>query len=316
MKYLPKKLFTWILLGFAIYAYMNYPTGNAPREIKEKPSEAVSVSSSGKEAGVADNAVDKIVKKMSQTDVGQAVVRTLAENAYKKEHGDKVLTAVVAQQSGRVMTLDSLRGQGDSAFCGSAVTVKYKSFSDSNIKIDETSEPLTFKIGGGQVIRGLESGVLGMQKGGKRKVAVPSSLAYGDPNFANDVLKDSPILFEVEMLEVKDGVALNGTVELQNMENGTGDKEVFCGNNVSVEYKILDNDAEVGSGKLDFKVGDGSVPTGMENGVLGMKLGEKRKILISEGQQKVRATSILPQDFKFPQNGQMLVLEVGVVAVD
>jgi FKBP-type peptidyl-prolyl cis-trans isomerase len=316
VKYLPKKLFTWILLGFAAYAYINYPTGNAPRTIKEKPAEdTVSVTPANKEAGISDNAVDKVIKKMSETDVGKAVVRTLAEDAYKKEHGDKVLSVVAAQQAGRVMTLDSLKGQSNAAVCGSNVSLSYKAFNDSNIKFDETDKPLSFKIGAGQVIRGLENGVVGMQKGGKRKIAIPSRLAYDDPKFKNDIVKGRPVLFEVDMVEVKDGFDANDIVEVQNLEVGTGDKEIFCGSGVSIEYKILENDTQVGGGKLEFNLGDGSVPIGLERGLVGMKVGSKSKILISEGQQKIRTTSILPQDFKFPNKGDMLVLEVSVMGI-
>ena len=43
-------------------------------------------------------------------------------------------------------------------------------------------EPLTFTIGGGQVIRGLEEAVVGMSKGDEKNVTVPVDKAYGPRN--------------------------------------------------------------------------------------------------------------------------------------
>src|SRR5688500_8040873 len=41
-------------------------------------------------------------------------------------------------------------------------------------------EPLEFTVGSGQVIRGFDQGVMGMQVGDKRTVEIPFQDAYGD----------------------------------------------------------------------------------------------------------------------------------------
>ncbi|CDF77459.1 unnamed protein product [Chondrus crispus] len=47
-------------------------------------------------------------------------------------------------------------------------------------KIDSSydRDPLTFTVGRGEVVQGLDEGVLGMGKGGKRRVVIPSKLGY------------------------------------------------------------------------------------------------------------------------------------------
>jgi FKBP-type peptidyl-prolyl cis-trans isomerase FkpA len=62
--------------------------------------------------------------------------------------------------------------------------------------------PLDFTVGAGHVIRGLERGVLGMRAGGKRKLSVPASLAYGAQGRGDAVPPEATLLFELELLAV------------------------------------------------------------------------------------------------------------------
>jgi len=66
----------------------------------------------------------------------------------------------------------------------------------------DRNEPFTFKLGAGQVIKGWDEGVSGMRIGGKRKLLVPSALAYGKRGAGNVIPPDAELHFEVELLEV------------------------------------------------------------------------------------------------------------------
>ncbi|PFX25950.1 FK506-binding protein 15 [Stylophora pistillata] len=50
---------------------------------------------------------------------------------------------------------------------------------------------------------GWEQGVIGMKKGGKRLIAIPSTLAYGEKGVPSRVPPNSSLLFEVEVLRIK-----------------------------------------------------------------------------------------------------------------
>lgn len=43
----------------------------------------------------------------------------------------------------------------------------------------ENSKPLEFKVGGGELVKGLEQGVIGMSDGETRSITVPMELGYG-----------------------------------------------------------------------------------------------------------------------------------------
>ncbi|KAK4240155.1 hypothetical protein C8A03DRAFT_42281 [Achaetomium macrosporum] len=79
-------------------------------------------------------------------------------------------------------------------------------------------------------------------------------------------------------------------VEGLNVEvvaEGTGDRETKRGDSIDVHYKgTLENgskfDASYDRGEpLNFTVGAGQVIKGWDEGLLGMKVGEKRKLTIS-----------------------------------
>ncbi|XP_028407663.1 FK506-binding protein 15-like [Dendronephthya gigantea] len=111
---------------------------------------------------------------------------------------------------GGLVKQDLQPGDGQAIEIGDAIEVKYtgslwtnNSFGkvfDSNASTDKT---LKFRPGKGKVIKGWEDGVLGMKKGGKRLLAIPPDLAYGDKGVPSRVPAKSALLFEVEILRVK-----------------------------------------------------------------------------------------------------------------
>lgn len=65
--------------------------------------------------------------------------------------------------------------------------------------------PFSFPIGAGRVIRGWDEGVAGMRVGGRRTLVIPPDMAYGSRGAGGIIPPDATLLFEIELLEVKDG---------------------------------------------------------------------------------------------------------------
>lgn len=62
-------------------------------------------------------------------------------------------------------------------------------------------EPLEFKVGAGQMIRGFEAAARQLSKGGKAIVLIPSELAYGARDMG--IIKPySPLLFTIELVDI------------------------------------------------------------------------------------------------------------------
>ncbi|XP_042336167.1 FK506-binding protein 15 isoform X2 [Sceloporus undulatus] len=71
---------------------------------------------------------------------------------------------------------------------------------DSNVNKDKF---LRLKLGSGKVIKGWEEGMIGLKKGGRRFLVVPSALAYGSQGVANRIPPDSSLAFEVDVKRVR-----------------------------------------------------------------------------------------------------------------
>lgn len=104
-----------------------------------------------------------------------------------------------------LVTEDLVVGDGAEATSGAKVTVHYVGVAfRSGEEFDaswERGKPFEFRLGKGQVIPGWDAGVLGMRVGGRRKLTIPSALAYGARGAGGGVIApNEPLVFVVDLL--------------------------------------------------------------------------------------------------------------------
>ena len=100
---------------------------------------------------------------------------------------------------------DILVGEGKEAISGKLLSMHYTGTLLDGTKFDSSLDrgaPFEFVLGTGQVIQGWDQGIAGMKVGGKRILTIPPDLAYGAS--AGHRLQNETLIFEVELLEVKD----------------------------------------------------------------------------------------------------------------
>lgn len=67
----------------------------------------------------------------------------------------------------------------------------------------DRGQPFLFQLGAGQVMKGLEYGLIGMRARGKRRIIVPSYLAYDNTSPKSNIPPNSTIVYEVELISVQ-----------------------------------------------------------------------------------------------------------------
>ena len=101
---------------------------------------------------------------------------------------------------------DMIVGDGDEATNDAKVTVHYVGVAFSSGEEFDASwnrgQPFEFKLGRGQVIPGWDRGVQGMKVGGRRKLTIPSSMAYGARGAGGVIKPHEPLVFVIDLLSV------------------------------------------------------------------------------------------------------------------
>ncbi len=98
-------------------------------------------------------------------------------------------------------------GDGAEATAGKTVVVHYVGVAHSTGEEFDASynrgDPLSFRLGVGQVIAGWDQGVQGMKVGGRRQLHIPSHLAYGDRGAGGVIAPGESLIFVVDLLDVR-----------------------------------------------------------------------------------------------------------------
>lgn len=109
---------------------------------------------------------------------------------------------------------DLVVGSGAEAVSGKIAVVHYTGWLYDPASVDKKGRkfdssldrraPFSFPLGGGRVIRGWDEGVVGMRVGGRRSLIIPPDLAYGSRGAGRVIPPEATLVFEIELLEVRD----------------------------------------------------------------------------------------------------------------
>ena len=108
--------------------------------------------------------------------------------------------------AGDLQIVDIKEGEGDEVKEGKKISVQYKGTLVDGTVFDDThgrAAPVTFVVGSGMVISGMDQGVKGMKVGGERKLIVPPNLAYGNRSVGGSIAPNSTLIFDIELVKIE-----------------------------------------------------------------------------------------------------------------
>ena len=223
--------------------------------------------------------------------------------------GAPTITAPDGPAPQDLVTTDVTIGEGAELQSGQLAVVDYIGANYSNGVVFDASygrAPFSVKIGEGKVIKGWDQGLVGMRVGGRRQLVIPPDLAYGDQS-QGDIGPNETLIFLVDLRAAlsrpKPQPAPDPVTELKitDVTEGSGDRAVESGDTVNVQYVgVLGGSGEEFDASWDrgepfsFEVGAGRVIAGWDQGLIGMKLGGRRRLVIP-GDLAYGATGSPPQ---------------------
>jgi len=224
------------------------------------------------------------------------------------------ITTAQKQSSGLYFLPVTTNANAPKPAMGEVATVRYTgTLLDGTVFIEPSQNanlPISFVLSPTQVIAGFAEGVALMHKGDKAVLLIPSPLAFGTSGAAPVVPANTPVRFEVELLDINPNFTVpddnliqtylannkittaqkqaSGLYFVPTVTNPSG-TPATAGKTVSVLYtgkllngQVFDASSQHGNVPLSFMVGatPKQVIAGFDEGVSLMRKGEKATLLI------------------------------------
>lgn len=127
----------------------------------------------------------------------------------KQLTGNQTQTPMTTREDGLAITIEHA-GSGAAAKKGDTLSMNYTGSLENGTVFDSNVDPkfghvqpFEFHLGAGEVIKGWDEGLVGMQVGEKRKLVIPAAMAYGSYSPSPLIPANSNLVFEVELLGIK-----------------------------------------------------------------------------------------------------------------
>jgi FK506-binding nuclear protein len=180
------------------------PKLSKKQQKKLKNNQGEAVSAEGKQApqtpkdSVKSDKKVQFAKQLEQGPTGSA------EKA-KQAPADKPKHVPSVKERDGVTIDDRTMGNGRVVKPGDKVSVRYIGRLASNGSVfdaNKKGKPFSFTVGKGEVIKGWDSGLVGMAPGGERRLTIPPKMAYGSRRMG-EIPANSTLKFDIKLLEIK-----------------------------------------------------------------------------------------------------------------
>lgn len=188
-------------------------------------------------------------------------------------------------------------GSGEATVCGQTAHIAYKSYAaDNSLLSDET---LTVRIGEGKAPPVIETGIIGMQPGGKRNLIAAAGTGNAPARFEVELRSAEPALPDIEHSAYRIVVTRE-----------TGETPIACGHAGKFSLTMWDVDGKkryTTPEPIIFTPGKSEIAIGIEQAVVGMGVGSARTIILPPDFQKTLEGNKPLISIPFPKDETVLV---------
>jgi len=240
---------------------------------------------SSKEDSLVGDLVSGVLNKVLENPKGRLIVKDTFQKILRQAKeiaGRDVLLS-------RYLVNDISIGDGEDAMCGDTVEILYSIVSKEDKKKQELKT--TIELGKGTIGKNLETGIIGMKKGGKRTIVYPETLipSHKPPKPKKD--KSNIMSATAELLSIKNKRTDNKKLgrsffDKIDEKHSTGMK-LICGDKVKGSYFLSDlkgnilYDSKKAGKNFSFRIGEEKVPLELSKALLGLPASKARVSFIT-----------------------------------
>lgn len=151
------------------------------------------------------NSADNNDISESNVDLNEEITNQRQEGDEMQLQGTKLDDFTPVSSVNELQTIDLEEGTGEEVQPGATVTAHYTGALAQDGTIFESSldagQPATFPLS--DVIEGWQEGVPGMKVGGKRRLIIPASQAYGESGSPPAIGPNEPLIFDIELIAIQ-----------------------------------------------------------------------------------------------------------------
>ncbi len=163
------------------------------------------------ESAMEQTLQQKMMEQQQKQMLAYAETQNKKDEVILQEYLKKNNLTNAKKTPGGVYYIITQPGTGSTPKAGQTVSLQYRGTLLSGKEFDSSAkhggQPFSYATGRGQVIPGWDEGVAVLNKGTKATLLIPSSLAYGERGAGADVPANSPLRFDVELVDIKDAPA-------------------------------------------------------------------------------------------------------------
>ncbi|MBO6576379.1 MAG: FKBP-type peptidyl-prolyl cis-trans isomerase [Rhodothermales bacterium] len=190
-------------------------------------------------------------------------------------------------EEGSLEVLDLSPGSGELVALGQTLKVNYEGRLEDGTVFDSTTErgeAWYFTMVEGQVIEGWLLGLPGMEVGGTRRLTIPAHLAFGrEGRCLSDgscpVPPNATVIYEVMVEAIVDDVIVDVVAEGVGVAAEAGRQVAVSYTGTFVDGQVFDS-TEFSGQPFVFTLGTGQVIRGWDRGIIGMREGGVRRLVI------------------------------------